>query len=659
MAKNEILTVKEAVHKLQLSLLEGIHNESLLFAAGSLISRSDYEDVVIERSISNHCGYPLCNNSLPLPSDRTRKGRYRISLKEHKVYDLNETYMYCSTDCVVNSRTFAEFLQPERCDVSNSDKINEILKLFGDLSLNDRNGFGKKEELGFSDLKIEEKLDVKMGKMSLEDWIGPSNAIEGYVPVIDRSSKPSESSSPSKHQKSESKSKSARPKTDKSMLVNDLDFTSTIIVGDQIITPELSSSDTKVKDCMLKLEDLERDKFNYPKVSSGPVQSGSELKELNEAMSSLSVESQFGIPEMLYDSAENVSNGVVNKSKRELSIEKKAELNEASLKSSIKCSDTKKLRRSVTWADEERTSSTSRSKTCEVHKMSDAPENVETSSNFIVEDDIGSIRLESAEACALALSQAAEAVASGEVDVTNAVSEAGIMIFPQPHEGDNNSHKDENMTELDSVPLKWPTKPGVLNSEVFGPEDSWYDPPPEGFSLNLSSFATMYMALFGWTTSSFLAYIYGQDENSHEEFSLVNGREYPYKIVLSDGRSSEIKLAMAGCLSRALPKVATDLRLKTPISTIEKEVGHLLNTMSFVNALPSFKLKQWLVIAILFIDALSVCRIPGVATHMRSERILLQKVFDDAQVRGEEYEIMKDLLIPLGRVPQFSAQSGA
>ncbi|PIA60892.1 hypothetical protein AQUCO_00300423v1 [Aquilegia coerulea] len=69
--------------------------------------------------------------------------------------------------------------------------------------------------------------------------------------------------------------------------------------------------------------------------------------------------------------------------------------------------------------------------------MSDATKSAETSGSLNVEDDIGSIRLESAEACALALSQAAEAVASGEVDVTNAVSEVGIVILPQPHEIDN------------------------------------------------------------------------------------------------------------------------------------------------------------------------------------------------------------------------------
>ncbi|THG01666.1 hypothetical protein TEA_011743 [Camellia sinensis var. sinensis] len=33
-------------------------------------------------------------------------------------------------------------------------------------------------------------------------------------------------------------------------------------------------------------------------------------------------------------------------------------------------------------------------------------------------------------------------------------------------------------------------------------------------------------------------------------------------------------------------------------------------------------------------------------------------VLDGAQISAEEYEIMKDLMIPLGRVPEFSTQSG-
>ncbi|KAK9293025.1 hypothetical protein L1049_021009 [Liquidambar formosana] len=135
-------------------------------------------------------------------------------------------------------------------------------------------------------------------------------------------------------------------------------------------------------------------------------------------------------------------------------------------------------------------------------------------------------------------------------------------------------------------------------------------------------------------------------------------RKYPRKIVLTDGRSSEIKQTLAGYLARALPGLVADLSLPTPISILERGMGCLLDTMSFMDALPSFRTKQWQVIALLFIDALSVCRIPALTPHMTRRRILLHKVLDGAQVSMEEYEVMKDLIIPLGRAPQFNTQSG-
>ena len=180
MGKDQPIFVKDAVFKLQMSLLEGIQNQDQLFAAGSLMSRSDYEDVVTERSIANICGYPLCRNALP--SDRPRKGRYRISLKEHKVYDLHETYMYCSSSCVVNSKAFAGSLQDERCSVLDPEKLNNVLRLFGDMNLEPMEKLGKDGDLGLSGLTIQEKTETGTGEASLKLWAGTSNAIEGYVP---------------------------------------------------------------------------------------------------------------------------------------------------------------------------------------------------------------------------------------------------------------------------------------------------------------------------------------------------------------------------------------------------------------------------------------------------------------------------------------------
>lgn len=182
-----MVSVKDAVLKLQLSLLEGIENEDQLFAAGSLMSRSDYQDVVTERSITNICGYPLCCNRLP--ADRPRKGRYQISLKEKKVYDLHETYMYCSSNCVVNSKAFAGSLQDMRCSVLDTVKISKVLRLFGNMNLGPEKKLGKHEESGLSGMKITEKTETSTGEVSLEQWIGPTNAIEGYVPKQDSESK--------------------------------------------------------------------------------------------------------------------------------------------------------------------------------------------------------------------------------------------------------------------------------------------------------------------------------------------------------------------------------------------------------------------------------------------------------------------------------------
>lgn len=93
----------------------------------------------------------------------------------------------------------------------------------------------------------------------------------------------------------------------------------------------------------------------------------------------------------------------------------------------------------------------------------------------------------------------------------------------------------------------------------------------------LSPFATMWMALFAWITSSSIAYIYGGDGSSPEEYLSINGREYPQKIVLADGRSSEIKQTLAGCLSRALPGLVADLGLPVPLSNLEQGVVLIRN----------------------------------------------------------------------------------
>lgn len=762
-----IKAVNDAVHKLQLALLEGIEAEKQLLAAGTLISKSDYNDVVTERSIADLCGYPLCSNPSPPADSRTRKGRYRISLKEHKVYDVRENYLYCSTNCLVNSKAFSGSLNEERSVVVNEKKIKEVLRVVIGKVEDDENVESKIVKLfGGLEVKENENAERNVGGVSVGGG-GASDAIEGYVPqhkpkpvpprskgvndktnklntkndlsfnemdfksVIITNDEYSISKSPCGSTETESKSKfvepeeqedgeildnrcttsgslasikddscmnsrestgrdelaaqempsaldaieghapqtrsmikssikkkegvnskTNKPNSKKDLLFNEMDFTSVIMTNDEYSISKPHCGSTKT---------ISKTKFEETKENAD----GENLEDQCAALGSLALikddscrKSKTVVKAEL--SAQKVpsasvlpltgSNISTVDAEREIQVEKESISGVSMPKSSLKSSGSKKVGLSVTWADE-KIDGCGSTDLFEVRDMGD-------DGNDNNADDM--LRFASAEACAMALSRVAEAVMSVDSDVADAVSEAGVIILPSPRDGhEGESMEDPDVLEPEAALLKWPSKPGIPRSELFDPEDSWYDEPPEGFSLMLSPFATMWMAIFAWISSSSLAYIYGRDESFHEEYLSVNGREYSQKIIMGDGHSSAIKQTLSGCLARTFPALVADLRLRIPVSTLEKGLEGLLNTMSFIDPLPAFKVKQWQVITVLFLDALSVCRIPALTPHMTNRTMLLRKVLDGAQISAEEYEVMKDFLMPLGRAPQFSSQSGA
>ncbi|XP_068341042.1 putative RNA polymerase II subunit B1 CTD phosphatase RPAP2 homolog [Pyrus communis] len=692
------MSVKETVYKLQLALLDGVKTLDQLYLAGSIISRSDYSDVVTERTIADHCGYPLCPHALPPESSRPRKGHYRISLKEHKVYDLHETYMYCSSSCLIESKAFAQSLSEERCDVLDYGKVEKVLRAFGDVGLDKGEvGLGETGDLGISKLKIEEKSEAEIGdlgisKLKIEEKsevqlgdvgvVGPSNAIEGYVPHNQRISKPLGS----KKNKKGSKGKEAKTSGGKDMIFNEMDFMSCIIASDEYSVSKIppnsgeNGCETKFKESEEKVAHIKNDSEKKSKQSRG-------------GKSKISKEDDVGIREA--PSTSETSQTILIRSTKEAREEfpgDKEKSNVPKLRSSLKPSGAKKLNRSVTWADEkvehrmndydtlgsihkpllkpsaenevgcsvtwsdEKIDSTKSKNVCEVREVQGAKEGSGVLGNLELLDNE---RLESAEFCAMALRRVAEAVASGESDVNDAVSSAGIILLPRPDGADEEEPtEDVDMLEPEQAPLQQ-RNPGIPNFDLFDSEDTWFDDPPEGFNLTLSPFLTMWNSLFTWITSSTLAYIYGRDESFHEEFLSINGKEYSRKIVLAGGHSSEIKKTLAESLARTLPGVVSQLRLATPISSLEQEMSCMLETMTFVDALPAFRMKQWKVVVLLLLEGLSVCRIPALGPHMPDRRTLFDKVLDGSQITAEHYELMKDHMLPLGRAPEFSAQSGA
>ena len=78
------------------------------------------------------------------------------------------------------------------------------------------------------------------------------------------------------------------------------------------------------------------------------------------------------------------------------------------------------------------------------------------------------------------------------------VAEAGIIVLPpHPEVHGTEAQVEVDMPDSETNVLKWPMKSGLSNSDLLDPNDSWYDTPPEGFSLNVSlSFESLLSLLF-------------------------------------------------------------------------------------------------------------------------------------------------------------------
>ncbi|OQU77343.1 hypothetical protein SORBI_3009G032500 [Sorghum bicolor] len=717
-----------------MALLDGAaaSNEALLHAAASaLLSRADYDDVVTERTIADACGNPACPNPLPSSSSAAAATgpRFHIALSEHRVYDLEEARKFCSDRCLVASKALAASLPHDRPYGVPLDRLAAVVALVeGAAAAGDGSGLGFQGVDGNVKMKDEgRKVEIKekevagAGEVSLQDWIGPSDAIEGYVPrrdrsahgqkpqaeqnkvagsdlsrtknVDDRTAAPSEDgmTSPlslvethmsaevmaermgdlvlgentktlSRKKKTKTPSKMMEQEEDDSMLSScisdsiakqledvvleerkgskknkvskassrthksksrkrpagsdghEVDFTSTIIIGDASTNREESAMN----------------QYNYLSssvlVDNHPSSSQSSAKDSTQAYAEQLCEE--------FSEAVNIGNDETTDEKMR-----------PALKPSLKVTGSKSGRQSVTWADEN-------GSVLETSKAYESPSSSIKQPNEGIDS---SLRRASAEACAAALIEAAEAISSGTAETEDAVSKAGIIILPdmlnQKEYGDAKNNGGDDDPEIDRDVIKWPKKPVLLDTDMFEVDDSWHDTPPEGFSLTLSAFGTIWAALFGWISRSSLAYVYGLERGSVEELLIANGREYPEKIVLKDGLSSEIRRALDSCVCNAVPVLISNLRLQIPVSKLEITLGYLIDTMSFVEALPSLRSRQWQAVVLVMLDALSVHQLPALAPVFSNSK-LVQKMLNAAQVSREEYDSMVDLFLPFGRSVQ-------
>lgn len=221
----------------------------------------------------------------------------------------------------------------------------------------------------------------------------------------------------------------------KKSVIDEMDFVSTIITEDEYT---ISKSPKGFKDTTSHAKSKEpkeiadiRDHLSVSEKFTPPIESdsGSKLRESKGRRSRVTIKDEASTPEFPSVPGQTCSELNALKDKEEYHLENVAQLGHAKPKSSLKPSCGKKITRSVTWADEKMDGANSRD-LCEVRELEVKKEGPSGLRLMDVEEDDNAIRLALAEAYAVALSQAAEAVASGETDSTDAgVQSYSLSLF--------------------------------------------------------------------------------------------------------------------------------------------------------------------------------------------------------------------------------------
>lgn len=90
-------------------LAEDISIEQLSLGE-TIICQRDFDDIVQERFLLKLCGYPLCPNRV----EKEWNQKYLVSLKNKKVYEVDERKLYCSLRCMNTAKKYRNDKLPEQ-----------------------------------------------------------------------------------------------------------------------------------------------------------------------------------------------------------------------------------------------------------------------------------------------------------------------------------------------------------------------------------------------------------------------------------------------------------------------------------------------------------------------------------------------------------------
>lgn len=107
--ENAKKSIDSIVFHLQESLLEGKVSQQDLENCKPLFTSKHLKDVIEERALNDTCGWPLCDNS----TGPNKSAKYRISLRERRIFERGESAHYCGVECQLAATAFIAELSSE------------------------------------------------------------------------------------------------------------------------------------------------------------------------------------------------------------------------------------------------------------------------------------------------------------------------------------------------------------------------------------------------------------------------------------------------------------------------------------------------------------------------------------------------------------------
>lgn len=152
--KERILSNKKRITETVEQLLVSKVERQEFLDKVAILCKSEYDDVIVERSIIKMCGYALCTNELTDGSKRSQ--RFKIVLQSQQVFDISERKMFCSNVCFARSQHVKQQLHEQplwmREDEQSKKSSSAVQPLAKEITLYEGNkgAHGTEVQLGIS-----------------------------------------------------------------------------------------------------------------------------------------------------------------------------------------------------------------------------------------------------------------------------------------------------------------------------------------------------------------------------------------------------------------------------------------------------------------------------------------------------------------------------